>query len=351
MGQRQRPERRPHQGAAHHQEAEGAADVGRPRLGAAAAHPGVVDHLALIAARSREPEPQRPRHRRLGPAGVGRAVAGRVLEQGAKGVFCVAAQRCRREAQEGAREPRRDQVDGVVEARRGPAELGVGGVAVADHAVGGVDCLVGGEPRQAEEGVPERRRHHAVGEVLGAGLDGGAAHRRLIQGLGIAAHDMGDGPAPGAEAAALERPGHRRHVVVKAALGNERAGERRLHQPAQGVCAGAPGEDEGDRARHHRHQHQGEGAAGPPRRRARRRPVEAPLERRHQPAHGRRRMGQATVEPAGIAERGIEGQRQQQHPERADAAPAVEGRGEQHGPSMGGRRAGVNRPARPWAHP
>ena len=56
------------------QQTEPATDVGWSRGGAAVAHPGVVDQLAGIAARTREPEAQRTCHRRLGPAGVRRAV-------------------------------------------------------------------------------------------------------------------------------------------------------------------------------------------------------------------------------------------------------------------------------------
>ena len=94
-----------------------------------------------------------------------------------------------------ARQPRRRQVDQIVEARRRPAERAVARAAVADHAVGGVDGLVGGRRRQAADRQPEGRRDDAVGKILGEAFDRRARHAGLVEPLGIAPDDHRDGLA------------------------------------------------------------------------------------------------------------------------------------------------------------
>src|SRR5262249_30067420 len=59
-------------------EREGDADVIGLGLGPPAAHPGLVDDLAVVTARTHQPPAERAGHRRLGPAGVGRGVLARV---------------------------------------------------------------------------------------------------------------------------------------------------------------------------------------------------------------------------------------------------------------------------------
>ena len=73
-----------------------------------------------------------------------------------------------------AAQPRRHEVEQIVEPRRGPAEAAVARRPVADHAVERVRHLVGEEAGQPEQQVPERRRHDAVAEILGEALDRGA---------------------------------------------------------------------------------------------------------------------------------------------------------------------------------
>ena len=57
---------------------QGATNVGGVQLRAAVAHENIVHALAAIDARSRQLEAERAGQRRLGPAGVGRAMLSRV---------------------------------------------------------------------------------------------------------------------------------------------------------------------------------------------------------------------------------------------------------------------------------
>ena len=96
---------------------------------------------------------------------------------------------------------------------------------MADHAVGGVDRLVGHHAGQAEKRAPEDRRHHAVGEILGEALDGRARHARLVERARVAADDLGDGFAPRLEAARVERIGHGGDMLIETPLRDQRARE------------------------------------------------------------------------------------------------------------------------------
>ena len=63
-------------------EAKRAADIAAARVRPAVAHIGVRHGHAAIAARPRELQAKRARHRGFGPAGIGRAVAARVADDG-----------------------------------------------------------------------------------------------------------------------------------------------------------------------------------------------------------------------------------------------------------------------------
>jgi hypothetical protein len=78
-------------------------------------------------------------------------------------------------------EARGGQVQQIVEAGRGPAEMPVALGSVADHAVGGIDRLVDDDARQAEQRKPQGRRHHGVGGVLGQTLDGAAGDAGAVE--------------------------------------------------------------------------------------------------------------------------------------------------------------------------
>ncbi len=94
--------------------------------------------------------------------------------------------------------------------------------AVADHGVGGIDGLVGDQARQSEQRQPEYRRHHAVGEILGAGFDGRAAHTGLVKLIRIPADDHGNGAAGFGEPAIGECRAYLRDVLIKASLRDQR---------------------------------------------------------------------------------------------------------------------------------
>ena len=64
------------------------------------------------------------------------------------------------------RQPRRDQVQQVIEPRRSPAELLIARGAVADHAVGGVGDLIQHQRRQAADQKPEGGRNKAILETM-----------------------------------------------------------------------------------------------------------------------------------------------------------------------------------------
>ena len=63
---------------------ERAADIGRPRLGSAIPHPGIVNDLAVIGAWSGKTQPERAGHGGLRPARVGRTVLASVTQHGAR---------------------------------------------------------------------------------------------------------------------------------------------------------------------------------------------------------------------------------------------------------------------------
>ena len=172
---------------------------------------------AAIDARPGEREAERAGHGGFGIAGIGRAVTPGVADDRAPGARAAAARLDSAAAAttSSADEPRRRQVDEIVEPRGGPAEGLVARRAMADHAVGGVDRLVDGGAGQARERHPEHRRHDAVGEILGQALDRGARHAGLVERLGIAADDLRYRRAAGGEAVAFERrrdPRRRAHA-------------------------------------------------------------------------------------------------------------------------------------------
>ena len=61
---------------------------------------------------------------------------------------------------------------------------------MADHAVGGVDRLVGGAPGEPERCEPEHRRNHPIREILGKTFDRGAGDAGLVERVRIAADDL-----------------------------------------------------------------------------------------------------------------------------------------------------------------
>ncbi len=120
---------------------------------------------------------------------------------------------------------------------------------MADHAVGGVDRLVGDRARQAEQDHPEERRHHAVAKALGQAFDGGAADAGFIELLGIASDDHSHRFPAGGEAFGAERVRHGLDVGVQAALGEQGAGENGAQQQRKKIRqedVAKPRDDEAD---------------------------------------------------------------------------------------------------------
>ena len=68
---------------------------------------------------------------------------------------------------------------------------------MADHAVGGIDRLVGRHAGQAATSAPKYGRHHAIREVLRGTLDGRAADAGLVEESRITTNDLRDRHAPG----------------------------------------------------------------------------------------------------------------------------------------------------------
>ena len=148
-------------------------------------------------------------------------------------------------AQGGAGEAGRDEVDEIVEPGAGPAEIAVALAAVAHHAVQRVDRLVGEHARQTGDHAPEQGCHDAVGQVLGQGFHGGPADAGGVEPVGVAADNEGDGAASVGEPAAQARR-DRPDMVDQAALGQQRAHEQALEQPAGRNLARAGAQDDTD---------------------------------------------------------------------------------------------------------
>jgi hypothetical protein len=103
---------------------------------------------------------------------------------------------------------------------------------VADHRIRRVDRLVDGDAGKAEEGIPQHRRHDAVGAVLRKAFERRAGDAGLVQPGRIAAHDQAH------RLAGLgERAGQRgmdvKYMIFQGSLRNEGGGQQHLHQPAE----------------------------------------------------------------------------------------------------------------------
>ena len=134
-------------------------------------------------------------------------------------------------------QPRRRQVDQIVESCGGKPEVAVTRRAMADHAVGGVDRLVGRAAGQAADRQPEHRRDDSVGEILREAFDRRPRDAGLVERVGIAPDDLRHRLAAAGEAFLFERRRDALDMVVEAALGNQRAGDER--QPPRTQVAAA----------------------------------------------------------------------------------------------------------------
>jgi hypothetical protein len=130
---------------------------------------------------------------------------------------------------------------------------------MADHAVGGIDRLVGEGARQPRHHHPEQRRHDPVGEILGQALDGGTADRGLVEGGRVAADDLRHGAPPAFDTFPLERTRDGGDMVVQAALRQQgaadQAGQQHRHDPGHQIPKGdrnAPSHQDRDRENKHK---------------------------------------------------------------------------------------------------
>jgi len=93
--------------------------------------------------------------------------------------------------------------------------------AVPDHAVGGIDRLVGGGAGEAGDRHPQGRRHHAVGEILRQAFDRGPRHAGLIERLRVAPHDVRYCNPSGRHTVLFEGGGDAPDMLMQAALSQE----------------------------------------------------------------------------------------------------------------------------------
>ena len=98
--------------------------------------------------------------------------------------------------------------------------------AMADHAVGGVDRLVGHHTRQTEQRAPHHRRHHGVGVILGKALDGRARNSCFIMSARVSRPTiLATASRLSFDAALVERIGNGSDMLIKTPLCDQSAGE------------------------------------------------------------------------------------------------------------------------------
>src|SRR3984893_2169137 len=193
----------------------------------ARADPGIVDLDFAIDARAPEPQAERARECRLGPAGIGGRVSAPAAPHGAPGARGGSfwGEPSRDNDQTG-RQPRGTKIDKIVEFRRGEAESGMSLRAVTNHAVGGVDRFVASAARKPAERQPESGRDDGVGKVLGEALDRGAGDASLVKLRDVTADDFCRRPParrqPGGEAL-----GDCKDMGIEAALRDETRSDKR----------------------------------------------------------------------------------------------------------------------------
>ena len=209
---------------------------------------------------------------------------------------------------------------------------------MADHAVHRVDRLVGEQPRQAEQQIPEGRRNHAVGIILGAALDRRSGDAVLIEGAYVPADDVAHRSARAGSAAGIEGPRHPHHVVGHGALREQHRDQRELDEPAPAESGRLVGDEPaGGGAHTHDQQHRNraeEHAGG----HAQALPIEGAVEETGEPAH----QADGMREPARVADKRVEREGAQED-ERHPRADRPVGRGEEeHRPTMKSPRIAVN---------
>ena len=182
---------------------------------------------------------------------------------------------------------------------------------MADHAVEGVDGLIGQHARQAEQHIPKERRYNAIAQVLGNRLDRRTRHTRLVETVRVAPDNMGCRRAPRLEVVFLQAKRHGPRGIVQAAIAQQSAGDERFHGPAAGEGAHAPGECPADACaqRHDKDRHTGTNPG--------RATVKTHIEGGDKMPNHHHRMRNPAIDWRRIANQPIQRQRQQQHQRRS----------------------------------
>src|SRR5215469_15136993 len=222
-------------------------DLGTSRAGAAVAEPRIGDEPLRVAARPRQRQAERPRHRALRPARIWRAMLAPVAQHDRQRSPrpAVPRERCRGGQEEPAGESW-NGIENVVEARRRPSEAAVARGAVTDHAVECVRHFVCKEPWQAGQEVPKDRGNDAVAEIFRETFDRGPRNATLIKTRRIAADDVSDRAAATRQPAGLKRGSHGGDVFIQTALRDEHADQHRFERSSDETTAAEPLDDQAD---------------------------------------------------------------------------------------------------------
>ena len=243
--------------------------------------------------------------------GVGGLVVFPIPPENPPGVAAVVAAGRRPQAHQYPGDPGGNQVEHIVQPGRRPAEVEVFVVLVAHHGVHGVHRLVGHAQGRAADGQEEQRGDHPVGGVLRHRLHGGLGHPRLVQPVGVPAHDHGHGPAGGGEIPRLEGLIDLSALHPEGLGGQQLVGDQRLHPQGQpgahlGTAPQQQGGHAGGDAQGQRHQRHAGGQLAP--RRLGEQPPQDLLQPGDQRPDGPHRVGG----PVGIPQQEVQAEAQQQ---------------------------------------
>ena len=200
--------------------------------------------------------------------GVGGLVVFPIPPENPPGVAAVVAAGRRPQAHQYPGDPGGDQVEQIVQPGRRPAKIEVFVVLVAHHGVHGVGGLVEHAQGRAADGQEEQRGDHPVGGVLRHRLHGGLGHPRLVQPVGVPAHDHGHGPAGGGEIPRLQGLIDPSALHPEGLGGQQLVADQRLHPQGQpgahlGTAPQQQGGNAGGDAQGQRHQHHAGGQFAP----------------------------------------------------------------------------------------
>lgn len=208
---------------------------------AAFPHHRIFDDLTAVTSRSGKFKTKRAGECGFRPSGVGRAVAAGIIPDCAQGTARrqPGCQQSCDDDQTGG-QTRCGKVDQIVESGGRAAEIDMSFRFVTNHAVRGVDGLVGGDTGQPAKHQPEHRCNHAVGKVFGQALDRGATDTGFVQRFSVASDNLADGNAAAIEPVPLQSLDNCCDMVCKTALGDQACRQQRDDKPAKGKQAGKP---------------------------------------------------------------------------------------------------------------